>query len=118
VPLIFHGTATRVQQIPLPNGNAFDGSPQLLRFEVHRMWKGIAARNITIYNLMGSERPKISVGGQYLVFAFLIPLEGRAQLGLPKNGPDAFAASCASRESSNPFADELTDGDTGTIVGR
>ena len=120
VALIFHGTVKRIdavtQRIPLPDGKVLLDSDQIVTFEVHRTWKGTGSRNVTVYNASsGSEGTAMIIGRQYLVFAYAMSPEGRERYGLPKNGRDALIAGCELRESSNPYADGLTNDDPGIV---
>jgi hypothetical protein len=55
------------------------------------------------------------IGRQYLVFAYMMSPEGRKYFGLPEKTRDALIASCDLPESSNPYADGLTDDDAGLV---
>ena len=60
-------------------------------------------------------RARNVVGRQYLVFAYVMSAERREHYGLPKNGRDALIAGRDLPESSNPYADGLTNDDPGIV---
>jgi hypothetical protein len=120
VALIFHGTVTRITVVPhrtpMPDGKVVVESDQIVSFEVQRTWKGSPRRNLSVYNMSsGSEGHAMIVGRQYLVFAYLMSPEGRKYFGLPETNRDALIAGCDLQESSNPYADGLTNNDPGVV---
>ena len=120
VALIFHGTVTRIAAVAhrtaMPNGKVLLEFDQIVAFEVQRTWKGSTPRNVSVYNVSsGSERHALVVGRQYLVFAYVMSPEGRDYFGLPAKRRDALIAGCDLNESSNPYADGLTNDDPGIV---
>jgi len=120
VALIFHGTVTRIAAVahrtPMPDGKVLLESDQIVTFDVQRTWKGSTPRNVSVYNISsGSEGHALIVGRQYLVFAYVMSPEGRDYFGLPAKRRDALIAGCDLTESSNPYADGLTNDDPGFV---
>lgn len=124
--LIFHGAAKRIdstkQRINIYDSSVsvadIIGSAQIVTFEVLRTWKGSPTRNIIVYNpTSGSEDEPIVPGHQYFVIAYSMSAETRESFGLPKIGAAALITSkCSMRESSNPYADNLTGDDPGIVT--
>jgi len=87
-----------------------------MRLPTFLTWKGSPSRNLSVYNMSsGSEGHAMIVGRQYLVFAYSMSPEGRKYFGLPDTNRDALIAGCDLQESSNPYADGLTNNDPGVV---